>query len=103
MPMPFSYLLAEVTSVCCTIVATCMLKFRIVEHVKVDELIFSANSYHLLYGGTFLTSFSLFMLSLIRPDHFYQVRLESFAVGLGSWEFSISDFRLSLRRVLALG
>jgi len=30
--------------------------------------------YHLLYGGTFLTSFSLFMLSLIKPDHFYQVR-----------------------------
>ena len=74
MSMAFSYLLAEFTSVRCTIVATCMSKFRIIEYVKAYELIFPANSYHLLYAGTFLTSFSLFMLPLIKPDHFYQVR-----------------------------
>ncbi|KAF9485166.1 MFS general substrate transporter [Pholiota conissans] len=28
--------------------------------------------YHLLYGGSFLSVFSLFMLSLTKPNHFYQ-------------------------------
>ena len=36
---------------------------------------FLCDSYHLVYGGTFLISFSLFMLPLIKPDHFYQVYL----------------------------
>jgi len=41
--------------------------------------------YHLVYGGTFLISFSLFMLSLIKPDHFYQSFLaQGVGVGLAS-------------------
>ena len=35
----------------------------------------SLNSYHLLYGGSFLMSFSLFMLSLAKPDHLWQVSI----------------------------
>jgi hypothetical protein len=69
--IPFLYFSAEFTSVCCTIVGTCKLNSALL-YIKSDELIFS-NSYHLLYAGTFLSSFSLFMLSLIKPDHFYQV------------------------------
>ena len=33
-----------------------------------------AYSYHLLWGGSFLMAFSLFMLSLAKPNKFYQVR-----------------------------
>ncbi|KAF8809867.1 MFS general substrate transporter [Phlegmacium glaucopus] len=41
--------------------------------------------YHLLYGGSFLVSFSLFMLTLIKPDHFYQNFLaQGVGFGLGS-------------------
>ncbi|KAK7466083.1 hypothetical protein VKT23_004808 [Stygiomarasmius scandens] len=36
--------------------------------------------YWLLYGGSILISFSLFMLSLAKPDHFYQIFLSQ---GLG--------------------
>ncbi|KAF9485188.1 MFS general substrate transporter [Pholiota conissans] len=38
--------------------------------------------YYLLYGGSFLTSFSLFMLSLTKPNHFYQ-NLLTHGIGLG--------------------
>lgn len=38
--------------------------------------------YHLLYGGSFLTSFSLFMLSLTKPNHLYQNLLAQ-GIGLG--------------------
>ncbi|KAF9485187.1 MFS general substrate transporter [Pholiota conissans] len=38
--------------------------------------------YYLLYGGAFLTSFSLFMLSLTQPNHFYQ-NLLTHGIGLG--------------------
>lgn len=34
-----------------------------------------ASSYHLLYGASLLQVFSLFMLSLARPDNYYQVRI----------------------------
>jgi MFS family permease len=32
-------------------------------------------SYHLLWGGSLISSFSLFMLSLTKPGHFYQVSI----------------------------
>ncbi|KAF9042117.1 MFS general substrate transporter [Panaeolus papilionaceus] len=38
--------------------------------------------YHLLYGGSFLISFCLFMLSITQSDHFYQVFLVQ-GIGLG--------------------
>ncbi|PPQ98970.1 hypothetical protein CVT24_003466 [Panaeolus cyanescens] len=38
--------------------------------------------YHLLYGGSFLMSFCLFMLSITQSDHFYQVFLVQ-GIGLG--------------------
>lgn len=31
------------------------------------------HSYHLLYGGSLLLAFSLFMLSLAKPNQYYQV------------------------------
>ena len=57
------------------IAATCKLKFKIIGMFSLTSYFF--NSYHLVYGGSFLTSFSLFMLALIKPDHFYQVRMIS--------------------------
>ncbi|KDR76845.1 hypothetical protein GALMADRAFT_139714 [Galerina marginata CBS 339.88] len=40
--------------------------------------------YSLLWGGSLLTVFSLFMLSLARPDHYYQVFLtQGLGLGLG--------------------
>ncbi|KDR72268.1 hypothetical protein GALMADRAFT_253094 [Galerina marginata CBS 339.88] len=40
--------------------------------------------YRLLWGGSFLTSFSLFMLSLTKPNHYYQVLLsQGFGAGIG--------------------
>ncbi|KAF8957730.1 MFS general substrate transporter [Flammula alnicola] len=40
--------------------------------------------YQLLYGGSLLISFSLFMLSLTKPNHYYQVLLsQAFGVGIG--------------------
>lgn len=36
------------------------------------------NSRHLMIGGTTLFAFSLFMLSLTKPHHYYQVRLTFF-------------------------
>jgi len=41
----------------------------------------SLSSYHLLYGASLLQVFSLFMLSLARPDNYYQVFLTQ---GIGS-------------------
>lgn len=32
-------------------------------------------SYHLLYGASLLQAFSIFMLSLTRPDNYVQVRI----------------------------
>ena len=55
--------------------AICKLKFRIIRMFSMTSHFI--NSYHLVYGGSFLTSFSLFMLALIKPDHFYQVRMIS--------------------------
>ncbi|KAI0373510.1 MFS general substrate transporter [Pilatotrama ljubarskyi] len=41
--------------------------------------------YHLLYGGSLLLAFSLFMLSLAKPDQYYQVILsQGIGVGLGA-------------------
>lgn len=43
-----------------------------------------STSYALLWGGSALISFSLFMLSLTEKDHFYQVLLsQGFGVGIG--------------------
>lgn len=40
--------------------------------------------YHLLWGGSLLISFSVFMLSLAKPDNFYQVFLaQALGVGIG--------------------
>ncbi|KAI0829934.1 MFS general substrate transporter [Trametes gibbosa] len=40
--------------------------------------------YHLLYGGSLLLSFSLFMLSLAKPQQYYQIILsQGIGVGLG--------------------
>lgn len=33
------------------------------------------SSYHLLYGASLLQVLSIFMLSLARPDNYYQVRI----------------------------
>ncbi|KAI0675763.1 major facilitator superfamily domain-containing protein [Trametes maxima] len=41
--------------------------------------------YHLLYGGSLLLSFSLFMLSLAKPDKYYQILLsQGIGVALGA-------------------
>ena len=73
----FLYLLVVFSWVGCTIVATCKLKFLELFSLTLHF----CNSYHLLYGGSFLTSFSLFMLTLIKPDHFYQVRYDFWLIG----------------------
>jgi hypothetical protein len=40
------------------------------------------SSYPLMWGGSFLIVLSLFMLSLARPNQFYQVRA---SYRIGSW------------------
>ncbi|KAG7094093.1 hypothetical protein E1B28_007711 [Marasmius oreades] len=64
--------------------------------------------YWLLYGGSFLTVFSLFMLSLAKPNHYYQVFL-SHGVGAGLGvgmtyvpSIAITAQYFSTRRALAM-
>lgn len=54
-------------------------------------------SYTLLYGGSLLTVFSLFMLSLTKPDNYYQVLI--FTLWLDS---SNAPFRFSSAKELVL-
>jgi hypothetical protein len=53
-----------------TIEDICIFSFT----VSLTNIEYPATSYHLLWGGSLLLSFSVFMLSLAKPDSFYQVR-----------------------------
>ena len=86
----FLYYVVEFSWVGCMIAATCKLKFKIIGMFSLTSYFF--NSYHLVYGGSFLTSFSLFMLALIKPDHFYQVRMISDWLGINFLLHPIPEF-----------
>ncbi|KAF4623674.1 hypothetical protein D9613_001514 [Agrocybe pediades] len=62
--------------------------------------------YYLLYGGSFLTSFSLFMLSLAKPNHIYQNFLaQAIGHGIGAGMMyvpSVAVLSLYFRRRRAL-
>ncbi|RPD54175.1 MFS general substrate transporter [Lentinus tigrinus ALCF2SS1-7] len=64
--------------------------------------------YHLLYGGSVLLSFSLFMHSLAKPDEFYQILLsQGIGAGLGAGmlylpSISIVSHYFHRRRTLAM-
>ncbi|KAK7056369.1 hypothetical protein VNI00_002923 [Paramarasmius palmivorus] len=64
--------------------------------------------YPLLYGGSLLTVFSLFMLSLAKPNHYYQVFLsQGVGAGLGGGltyvpSVAITSQYFSKRRALAM-
>lgn len=77
-------------------VDTCKLNTRASAILKVIIIYFS--SYYLLYGGSILISFSLFMLSLTEPDHLWQVR-QLIAISLNSITFIVEYRRISLLRV----
>ncbi|KAJ3745066.1 MFS general substrate transporter [Lentinula detonsa] len=64
--------------------------------------------YPLIWGGSFLTVFSLFMLSLAKPDHYYQVLLsQGLGAGIGGGltyvpSVAVTSHYFSTKRALAM-